>query len=68
MPLGLIGGGIGVLILIIAVTKLVKAWNAPKVAAAEAEALKIKADAQDEKRDDKAARKQARLDAKKDKA
>lgn len=63
----MIAYGLGALVFIIAVTKLVKAWNAPKVAAAEAEALKIKTEAQDEKRDDKAERRQERLDRKKDK-
>jgi len=67
MPLGLIGGGLGVLVLVIAITRLVKAWNAPKVAAAEAEAAAIKAQAADEKRDDKSDRRQNRLDHKKEK-
>ena len=64
MPLGLIGGGLGAIVLLVVITKLVKAWNAPKVAEEERLALEAKAKAQDEKRDDKAARRQDRLDRK----
>lgn len=60
----MIAYGLGALVFIIAVTRLIKAYNAPKVAAAEAEQAAIKAKAQDERRDDIAARRESRQEAK----
>lgn len=55
---------VGALVFIIAVTGLIKAFNAPKLAEQERLKQEAKAKAQDEKRDDRSARRQDRLDRK----